>query len=118
MMNERVSSSSASAKKSVIEVLAGHGKKALFATQLLAGLRRYNLDKDVMDQALAELEADSVVVLRDHFCADPHLAEVDLRVVALLERSRIEDAYAAALREIDLAWNQWLGEYLANHKCG
>jgi hypothetical protein len=24
----------------------------------------------------------------------------------------------AALKEIDLAWNKWLGEYLANHRCG
>ena len=27
-----------------------------------------------MEQALAELEAEGVVMIRDHFCADPHLA--------------------------------------------
>jgi len=108
----------ASTKQAVIEVLRSRGKKALFATELLAGLRRFNVGKDEMDRALVELEADGVVVLRDNFCADPHLAEVDLRVIALLEPVRGDEAHAAALHEIDLAWNKWLGEYLANHRCG
>jgi len=117
-MNQKTNIGLASAKNAVIDVLSGRGKKALFATELLAGLRRYNLSKDAMDQALVELEAENVIVLRDHFCADPHLAEVDLRVIALLEPARGDDAHAAALHEIDLAWNKWLGEYLANHRCG
>jgi hypothetical protein len=28
------------------------------------------------------------------------------------------EAQVAALHEIELAWNKWLGEYLANHRCG
>ena len=108
----------ASATQAVIEVLRGRRKKALFATELLAGLRRFSVGKDEMDRALVELEADGVVVLRDNFCADPHLAEVDLRVVALLDLDLAGEAHAAALGEIDLAWNKWLGEYLANHRCG
>jgi len=111
-------SDQASAKKSVIEVLSGRGKKALFATELLAGLRRFKLGKEELDQALAELEADGAVVVRDNFCADPHLAEVDLRVIALLEPGLGDQAHAVALHEIDLAWNRWLGEFLANHRCG
>jgi len=106
------------AKKSVIGVLGSGGKKARFATELLAGLRRFNFGKAEMDQALGELEAEGVVVLRDHFCADPHLAEVDLRIIALIEPALADQAHGAALQEIDLAWNKWLGEYLANHRCG
>jgi hypothetical protein len=117
-MSEHANINLANAKNAVLEVLNGRGKKAFFATELLAGLRRYNLGKDAMDQALGELEADSVLVLRDHFCADPHLAEVDLRVVALVQPALGDQAHAAVLREIDLAWNKWLGEYLANHRCG
>ena len=117
-MNEQADTNLASAKQSVIEVLGGRGKKALFATELLAGLRRFNVEKAEMDQALAELEAQGAVVVRDNFCADPHLAEVDLRVIALLEPARGDDSHVAALHEIDLAWNKWLGEYLANHRCG
>jgi hypothetical protein len=117
-MNEPANTHLADAKTTVIEVLGGRGKKALFATELLAGLRRYNLGKDAMDQALGELEAEDAVVLRDHFCADPHLAEVDLRVIALIEPTLGDQAHGAALQEIDQAWNKWLGEYLANHRCG
>lgn len=108
----------ATVKQSVIEVLSGRGKKALFATELLAGLRRFNFAKVEMDAALTELEAVGAVVVRDNFCADPHLAEVDLRVIALLESGLGDQAHAVALHEIDLAWNRWLGEFLANHRCG
>jgi len=44
------------------------------------------------------------------------LAEVDLRVAALVQGGA--EGYAAALHEIDLVWNKWLGEFLANHRCG
>jgi len=108
----------ASAKIAVVEVLNVGGKKARFATELLAGLRRHNVGKDEMDSALVELEAEGAVAVRENFCADPHLAEVDLRVIAPVDISRGDEAHAAALQQIDLAWNKWLGEYLANHRCG
>ena len=117
-MNKQTNVDLASAKEAVVGVLNNRGKKALFATELLAGLRRFNLGKDAMDQALVELEAQGSVVVRDHFCADPHLAEMDLRVIALIERALGDQSHVAALHDIDLAWNKWLGEYLANHRCG
>ena len=116
-MTQKANIGLASAKSAVIDVLSGRGK-ALFATELLAGLRRYNLGKDIMDRALGELEAEGMLLLRAHFCADPHLAEVDLRVIGLVEPGGGDQAHAAALHEIDLTWNKWLGEYLANHRCG
>ena len=39
--------------------------------------------------ALAELEAEGAVVVRENFCADPHLAEVDLRVIALIDTAAV-----------------------------
>ena len=117
-MNPRTDVDTSSAKSAVVGLLSGPSKKARFATELVAGLRRFNVGKEEMDRALAELEADGTVVVRDHFCADPHLAEVDLRVIASVDISRGDEAHAAALQLIDLAWNKWLGEYLANHRCG
>jgi len=117
-MNEQATASLTSAKKAVVGLLSGPSKKARFATELVAGLRRFNVGKNEMNRALAELEAEGTVVVRAHFCADPHLAEVDLRVISLVETGRSDEAYAAALQQIDLAWNKWLGEYLANHRCG
>jgi hypothetical protein len=29
-----------------------------------------------------------------------------------------EDPQLGAIRRIDEAWNKWLSEYLANHRCG
>ena len=57
-------------------------------------------------------------MIRDNFCADPHLTGVDLRVVALVESVDGGDPQMSAIRLIDEAWNKWLSEYLANHRCG
>ena len=76
-MSASAISNIASAKIAVVEVLNVGGKKARFATEVLAGLRRHNVAKDEMDRALAEMEAEGTLVVRENFCADPHLAEVD-----------------------------------------
>ena len=117
-MSEPISSSCASAKKAVVDALRQRAQKARFMTEVAASLRRFNVGKDEMEQALSELQAEGVVIVRDNFCADPHLANVDLRVAALVDETVGADAHALALHEIDLAWNKWLGEYLANHRCG
>jgi hypothetical protein len=57
-------------------------------------------------------------MVRDHFCADPHLAGVDLRVAALVQSSAGADAQMSAICAIDEAWDKWLAEYLSNHRCG
>jgi hypothetical protein len=109
VVNEQAKASLTSAKQAVVELLSGPSKKARFATELVAGLRRLHIGKDETEQALVELEAEGVVIMRDNFCADPHLAEVDLRVISLVETGRGDEAHAAALQLIDLAWNKWLG---------
>jgi hypothetical protein len=108
----------ADAKKAVMDVLRNRAKKARFTTELAATLERTSVGKEEMERALAELQTEGVVMIRDNFCADPHLAGVDLRVVALVERPGDEDAQLRAIRAIDDAWNKWLGEYLSNHRCG
>jgi len=117
-MNEPANCDLASVKKAVIEVLRQRPKKARFLTEVTALLRRFNIDKDELERTLSELQAEGVVIVRDNFCADPHLANVDLRVAALVDESNGTDAQVAALKEIDLAWNKWLGDYLTNHRCG
>ena len=117
-MNEQSNVTLADAKKAVVDALRQRAKKARFMTEVAASLRRFKVDKDEMEQALSELQTEGVVIVRDNFCADPHLANVDLRVAALVDEAEGADAQMAALHEIDLAWNKWLGEYLANHRCG
>jgi hypothetical protein len=117
-MNEQSDVDPSGVRKAVIDVLRHRVKKARFMTELAVVLGRANIGREQMEQALAELEAEGVVMIRDNFCADPHLAGVDLRVVALVESVDGADAQLSAIREIDSAWDKWLGEYLANHRCG
>lgn len=105
-------------RRALTDLLGGHNKKARFMTEVYAALTRYEIDKADVDLALAELEAKGEVMIRNHFCADPHLADVDLRVVALVESIDGTDPQVSAIRIIDEAWNKWLSEYLANHRCG
>ena len=105
-------------RRTILGLLGGGDKKARFMTELYAALRRHQIEKAEADTVVAELEASGKVMIRDHFCADPHLAGVDLRVIAPGESSAGADAQASAIRIIDEAWHTWLGEYLSNHRCG
>ena len=117
-MNETSTVGLTGAKKAVIDALRNRAKKARFTTELAANLERTSVGKEEMEQALANLQTEGIVMIRDNFCADPHLAGVDLRVVALVESIDGADPQLSAIRVIDDAWNKWLGEYLSNHRCG
>jgi len=62
-----------------------------------------------LEAALSELDGQGRVLIREQYCADPHMVGTDLRIVAL--------AGDTALADIDAVWQRWLGEYLANHRC-
>jgi hypothetical protein len=105
-------------KKALGDFLRSRSKKARFVTEVYAAMGRLSIDTKQTDRALAELEREGSVMMRDNFCADPHLAGVDLRIVAWVESIDGADAQLSAIRAIDSAWNKWLSEYLANHRCG
>jgi hypothetical protein len=71
-------------------------------------------DAPELEAALAELERIGRIVVREQYCADPHMNGVDLRIAALVEDDARE---ADAIAAIDTTWQRWLGEYLANHRC-
>jgi hypothetical protein len=102
----------------ILRTLESRGRKARFVTELAAVLARSALSEEALEPVLGELAAAGAIMLRDHFCADPHLAGVDLRVAALIERDAGPDAQLTAIRAIDDAWDKWLAEYLSNHRCG
>jgi hypothetical protein len=108
----------ADVKAVIIQVLRNPTKQARFITELAAALRRRKVEANEIETALTELAAADRVMVRDHFCADPHLAGIDLRIVALVENAEGEDGHGNAIREIDEAWDKWLASYLANHRCG
>jgi hypothetical protein len=110
--------SSIEARHAIMQALCGRSKKALFATEIFALARRRNIAPEAAERALADLESEGKVIVRDHFCADPHLSGVDLRVAALVDDAPAGDSQANALHEIDTAWDKWLASYLANHRCG
>ena len=117
-MNEQSNVGLTGAKKAVIDALRNRAKKARFTTELAVALGRANIGKEQMEQALTELEAEGGVMIRNHFCADPHLAGVDLRIVAIVDGSADENPQLSAIHEIDNAWDKWLADYLSNHRCG
>jgi hypothetical protein len=105
-------------RNNLIQCLRKRQGSALFVTELSASLRKVNVASDChIERALSELEADGAVVVRDHYCADPHLEGVDLRVVALVEASAGEDPQSRSIGAIEATWNEWLAMYLATHRC-
>jgi hypothetical protein len=115
---ESGSSVEKAARDTIVELLRRRNSKARFLTELYASLEKSSIDRTAADRALSQLESGGAVMVRDHFCADPHLAGVDLRVATIVEGERTENPQLSAIRRIDEAWNKWLSEYLANHRCG
>ncbi len=117
-VNERAKGVFSDVRKAIIELLRGRSRKARFLTEVSASLQRSNVNARELERALTELEAEGAVMIRNHFCADPHLAGVDLRIVAIVESVEGTDPQLSAIREIDNAWDKWLADYLSNHRCG
>lgn len=101
----------------VLRELRSHGP-AVFVTELLAGLPS-NTAKEPLDleRALNALERDGLVVIRDHYCGDPHLEGEDLRVVGLIEPVENQDSISRCVQVIESTWSEWLAAYLADHRC-
>jgi hypothetical protein len=107
-----------STRETILELLRSRNKKARFISEIYAALTRAQIQREQADGALRQLEVDGAVMVRDHFCGDPHLAGVDLRVAALVDARGEFDPQMSTIRVIDEEWNKWLSEYLANHRCG
>jgi hypothetical protein len=105
-------------KKALTDLLRIRSKKARFMTEVYAAMRRLGAGAEETDRALADLENEGSVMIRDHFCADPHLAGVDLRIVTIVDSRAGENPQLSAIHEIDNAWDKWLADYLSNHRCG
>src|SRR5919108_5999967 len=79
-------------RKTVLACLRQRERRALFVTELTAALRKvHGISASDVERALAALEADWSVVIRDHYCADPHVIGTDLRIVALVEPGAGDD---------------------------
>lgn len=70
-----------------------------------------------VEAAIESLEGEGRVLVRPHSSGDPHLDGVDLRIVALVQKQDDSDGIAAAIGAIETRWQEWLGEFLANHRC-
>jgi hypothetical protein len=97
------------------EILSVLSRRARFVAELA---RLVHADLSELDGALREMEADGTVLVREQYCADPHLDGTDLRIAAAVrDVSEGVDPVAHAIADIDAVWQHWLGEYLANHRC-
>jgi hypothetical protein len=105
-------------RQNVLACLRKRERRALFVTELVTALRKaHGVSASDIERALAALEVDWSVVIRDHYCADPHVVGTDLRIVALVEPSTGNDGQMQAIREAEATWHEWLAEYMANHRC-
>jgi len=105
-------------ERALIAAFAQRPGRALFVPELLASLADAGTTDDQVERALAGLERAGVVIVRPHFCGDPHLDGADLRVAAVVGKAEPdEDAQANAIADIEAAWQRWIGDYLASHRC-
>jgi hypothetical protein len=97
------------------EILNALARRARFVPELARWVRAEPLE---LERVLSQLEAEGRVLVREQYCADPHLEGTDLRIVArVVDVAGSGDALPDAVAQIEATWQRWLGEYLANHRC-
>jgi hypothetical protein len=110
---------SAEARNAIREELARYPGRARFIVEIEVSLAARGIEKNEAETTLVAMERDGTLLVRANACADPHLADADLRLAALIEHSPCdcEDSMGAAVIAIEKTWKRWLEEYLANHRC-
>lgn len=116
-MSEQRPGESGDIRRELLELLENREKKACFTSEVFALLQGPHVKVEQIEQVLSHLEAEGTIIIREHFCADPHLEGIDLRIVALIDREESANPELSAIHEIDKAWDRWLSAYLANHRC-
>jgi hypothetical protein len=101
----------------VLDLLKRTPRHAELVSRLVGTMRRQNVEPDQVEHALTELQSQPAILVREHYCADPHLADADLRVAAIVEAQSPQDAIAEATERIESVWQRWLNDYLSNHTC-
>jgi hypothetical protein len=92
-------------------------RPARFVSEVIAALQHVSLDE--VERALTNLDAEGKIIIREGYCADPHLGDMDLRMVGVIGPPKDDsDSQARAIAAIDNIWTAWLGDYLSNHRCG
>jgi hypothetical protein len=100
------------------EILGVFGRRrtgALFVTELAHALRTPEADLDADLERLAERGA---ILIAEHPVPDPHLAGIDLRIVApLASGCPRPEAEASAAGAAETLWSKWLASFLSSHRC-
>lgn len=99
----------------ILEVLAARPRRACFLSELRRAVGT-DMPEGELEDAVARLTSASRLVVQHNFCADPHFADEDLRVVALTATGSPEDV-EAALRSCERIWSRWMTSFLASHRC-
>jgi hypothetical protein len=96
-----------SVRQQVLELLEAARPQALLLSEVEARLQT------PLGDVLPDLERAGAVLVTTPAPPDPHLAALDLRIVA---RTRHDDPQAA-LAATQAVWGRYLREFLASHHC-
>lgn len=97
----------------ILKALGRRGHHAAFVTEVAASLRP-RPDTTQIEDALADLHRNGLVLITDHPAPDVHLASMDLRIVAEI---RVEDSEANATVATEQLWDEWLRAFFSTHRC-
>jgi hypothetical protein len=96
------------AEEAIVDVFERRAVSALFVTEVQYGIAPQREPAEFA-AALAELTKRGDIVVVTKPAPDVHLADADLRIVALAQ----PNAEAA----IEAAWQCWLRDFFASHRC-
>jgi len=109
-------------RDSILSFIGEFPLAACFTPVLYNRLGSNGVSRDRIESELNALDNERRVIVRDHYCADPHLEGLDLRTVALVGAVEADtaapgDPVSDAFERGESLWAEWLDDYLRNHQC-
>ena len=96
------------AEEAIVDVFERRSAAALFITEIQYGIVPPR-DPAEFFAALDHLASRGELIIVTKPAPDPHLVDADLRIVA-----RVSPDAAGA---IEVAWNEWMRDFLSQHRC-
>ena len=103
-----LSAANMTTEEAILGVFERRAAPALFVTEIEHGMIPRRNDADV-SAALQHLIRRGEIIIVTKPAPDPHLIGADLRIAARTTPTAAE--------AIEAVWHDWLGEFLAQHRC-
>jgi hypothetical protein len=105
-------------RRHINRILAQKSRGPRFVVELTSSVRNAtHLEVAEIEAVMQTMVVEGAVIVRPKTHADPHLAGLDLRIVAPIIASEEDNGLEAAEAAVESLWGHWTAQWAAKHVC-